>query len=71
MAKLVRFYEVGGPEVLKIEDIPLMQALQRRGEFASRKASGVLRRDSTRPSEDLSFRAWQKLRRFARESAIR
>lgn len=34
MAKLVRFYEVGGPEVLKIEDIPLRQALQRGGHFA-------------------------------------
>jgi len=45
MAKIVRFYEVGGPEVLKIEDIPLRQPSE--GEVTVRvRAIGLNRAES-------------------------
>jgi len=45
MAKVVRFYEVGGPEVLKIEDIPSRQPTK--GEVTLRvRAIGLNRAES-------------------------
>jgi hypothetical protein len=35
MAKIVRFHQIGGPDVMKIEEAPFEGAWQRRSEIAS------------------------------------